>query len=110
MKINKILFGIGLGIIAGILDIIPMIYQKLTWDANLSAFSMWVIVGFILSISEFKLKGILKGIVISILILLPSAILIGWKEPISLIPILIMTLVLGGLLGYFIEKVGKIKK
>ena len=109
MKTNKILYGIGFGAIAGILDVIPMIIQKLTWDANLSAFSMWVIVGFILSVSEFKLKGIFKGITVSFLILLPTAILIGRKEPISLIPILVMTLILGSLLGYFIEKFGSDK-
>jgi len=33
---------------------------------------------------------------------LPCAILIGWKEPKSLIPILAMTIVLGGLLGWMI--------
>ena len=37
-KNNKIKIGIFFGIIAGIIDIIPMIIQKLTWDANLSAF------------------------------------------------------------------------
>lgn len=109
MKANKIRYGIGIGIIAGILDVIPMILQKLTWDANLSAFSMWVIIGFILAISELKLNGIFKGIMVSFLILLPSAILIGWKEPISLVPISVMTLILGSLLGYFIDKFGSDK-
>ena len=109
MKANKIRYGIGIGIIAGILDVIPMILQKLTWDANLSAFSMWVIIGFILAISELKLKGIFKGIMVSFLILLPSAILIGWKEPISLVPISVMTLILGSLSGYFIDKFGNAK-
>lgn len=106
MKANKIGYGIGFGVIAGILDVIPMILQKLTWDANLSAFSMWVIIGFILSVSELKLNSIFKGIMVSFLILLPSAILIGWKEPISLIPISVMTLILGSLSGYFIDKFG----
>jgi len=106
MRKNKILCGIVFGAIAGVLDLIPMIIQKISWDANLSAFSMWVIIGFILSVTEFKLKGILKGITVSLLILLPTAILIGWNEPVSLIPIIGMTLILGSLLGYFIDKVG----
>ena len=108
MKKKNIIYGIGLGAIAGILDVIPMFIQKLTWDANLSAFSMWVVIGFILSTTKINIKGVLKGILISFLILLPTAILIGWQEPISLIPISIMTLILGGLLGYFIDKVNKI--
>ena len=110
MKKNKMCYGIGFGIIAGILDVIPMLIQKLTWDANLSAFSMWVIAGFILSITDIKLKGILKGIIISFLLLIPSAILIAWQEPISLIPITVMTLILGCLLGYFVDKFVNNKK
>jgi len=101
---KRILKGILLGTVAGILDMIPMIIQGLTWDANLSAFSMWVVIGFILSVSYIKLPGAVKGILISFLVLLPSAILIGWNEPVSLVPISGMTLVLGGFLGFAIEK------
>lgn len=100
---NKLL-GVGFGTIAGIVDVIPMIFQKLTWDANISAFSMWVIVGLIISSIDFKLNSIVKGILISFMILLPSAILIAWKEPFSMIPISMMTLILGGGLGYFIDR------
>ena len=100
---QKILIGIGLGAIAGIIDVIPMIIQKLTWDANIAAFSMWVVVGLFISLIDLKIFSGLKGIVIAFIILLPSAILIGWKEPISLIPISIMTLILGFLLGLIIE-------
>ena len=106
-KISKIKTGIIFGIIVGAIDVIPMIFQKLTWDANLSAFSLWVIAGFMISTSNLKIKGVFKGILISFLILLPVAILIGWKEPTTLIPIFIMTLILGGLLGYFINRFGE---
>lgn len=101
---NKIMCGTGLGVIAGVLDVIPMVLQKLTWDANLSAFSMWVVIGFILSITDIKLRGVFKGILISYITILPCAILIGWQDPASLIPISVMTLILGSLLGYFIDK------
>lgn len=83
---------------------IPMIIQNLTWDANISSFLMWVVIGFILSIVELKMNSILKGFLISYLILLPAAILIGWKEPVSLVPIIIMTTILGGALGYLIYR------
>jgi hypothetical protein len=98
------LIGIAFGTIAGILDVIPMIIQKLSWDANLSAFSMWVVVGFIMSSIDLKFSSVIKGIIVSFLILLPTAILIVWKEPFSLLPISIMTLILGGGLGFAIDK------
>lgn len=103
---SKILVGIMAGTVAGVLDLVPMLAQKLTWDANLSAFLLWVISGFLISITNLKLPPVLKGVVISFLVLTPSAVLIGWKEPLSLLPISIMTLILGGLLGYVIEKWG----
>jgi hypothetical protein len=106
---KKIIAGLVLGLAAGIIDVIPMILQKLTWDANLSALAMWIIAGFLISTSELKLNSILKGMLISFLILTPSAILIGWQEPMSLIPISIMTLVLGAFLGFTINKIGKTK-
>lgn len=96
-----------MGIIAGIIDVVPMVFQELTWDANLSAFTLWVIAGFMIATSNLKLNGVLKGVLISFLILTPAAILIGWQEPMSLIPIGVMTLILGSLLGYFIERLGR---
>lgn len=108
---NKILFGLFLGILAGIIDIIPMLIQKLPWDANFSAFAMWIVVGFFVSVVEIKIPSVLKGILLSVLALLPSAILICWEEPKSLVPILIMTTLLGGLLGYTFNKFAiRIKK
>lgn len=101
---RTILIGIFLGIAAGIIDVIPMIIKKLTWDANISAFLMWVIVGFFIATIDLNMNPILKGILIALLVLAPCAILIGWKEPKSLIPILSMTLILGGLLGFLIPR------
>jgi hypothetical protein len=103
---KKINLGIILGILAGVIDIIPMLLQKLSLDANLSAFCLWIISGFLISTTNLKINSILKGIVISFLVLIPSAFIIGWNEPISLLPIAVMTLILGSLLGYLIDKFG----
>lgn len=104
---RKFVLGLAFGVVVGIIDLIPMILQNLTWDANLSAFLLWVVSGFLISVSNLKLKGPLKGLLISFMVLLPSAVLIGWKEPVSLVPIFIMTLILGSILGFLIEKYGK---
>lgn len=104
MTMKKIQIGIIFGAVAGIMDVIPMIIQKLTWDANLSAFIMWIVVGFLISVIGLKMNSISKGILTAFLVLLPTAILIGWNDPASLIPIVIITTVLGGLLGFIIQK------
>jgi len=101
---KRIFIGVILGILAGVIDVIPMLIQKLTWDANLSAFSLWVISGFLIASSNLKFNSIIKGILISFLVLIPALIIIAWKEPTSLIPICIMTLILGSTLGFSVEK------
>lgn len=102
---KRILTGLLLGLIAGIIDVIPMILQHLTWDANLSAFSMWIIIGFFMSITQFSIKGMGKGLLISLCILFPTLFIIGWNEPYSLIPIITMTAILGCLLGLLYQKI-----
>ncbi|HBF87144.1 MAG TPA: hypothetical protein DDX39_00775 [Bacteroidales bacterium] len=106
---NKKSIGLILGVVAGIIDVTPMIIQGLTWDANFSALSMWIIIGFFIASVDLKINPVLKGILISFLTLIPSSFIIAWHEPISLIPISIMTLVLGSLLGFTIDKFSKKK-
>jgi hypothetical protein len=104
---NNIVIGLLLGVIAGVLDVIPMLLQRLTWDANLSAFFLWVVSGFMLATSNLRLHPVLKGIVIPFICLLPSIFIIGWNEPLSLAPIGVMTLILGALLGFAYGKLSK---
>lgn len=101
---KKIKIGLLLGIIAGVIDVAPMIIKKLPLEANLSAFVMWFVVGLFMPLIDIKaktiFKNILKGIGISFLMVAPVAILVAFAEPKSLIPIGIMTLVLGSFLGF----------
>ncbi len=80
---KRILIGLIVGMIAGIIDVIPMI---------------------LIATNTLNIPGIIKGVVIAFMVLTPSAILIGWNEPLSLVPICIMTLVLGSLSGLGIDK------
>lgn len=104
---KNIMIGLLLGVVMGVLDVIPMVIQRLTWDANLSAFFLWIVSGFMLATSNLKLQSTLKGIVIAFLCLLPSVFIIGWEDPVSLAPIGIMTLILGALLGFSYGKLAK---
>ena len=104
---RRITIGVLIGAVAGVLDVIPMLLQGITWDANLSAFSLWIVVGFMVATSNLNLASALKGIVISVLCLLPLAFVIGWQVPVSLIPIFIITLILGALVGFVFHKAVK---
>jgi len=99
--------GLLLGTAAGIIDVIPMILQKLTWDANLSAFSMWIVIGFLLSITNLKIKGVLKGIAIAFIVIIPTLFIISWHNPKVLLIVLPMTFILSSLLGFTYDKIAK---
>ncbi|AEJ19891.1 hypothetical protein [Gracilinema caldarium] len=102
---SKLFKYIIIGVSLGLIDVIPMFIMKLTWDANISAFSMWVIISFILYYNNLKLNQIVKSIIVSFLVLLPNAILIGWNNPINLFPVIIMTLLLSTIMGFFTGRI-----
>ena len=84
-----------------------MLIMKLGWDANLSAFSLWVVNGILIASIDWKINPILKGIIISFMVLLPISIIIGSRNILDLIPILTMTLFLGRSLGYLVGRMEK---
>ncbi|MBC8553390.1 MAG: hypothetical protein H8D23_27540 [Candidatus Brocadiales bacterium] len=104
---SKMVLGLLLGVVMGVLDVILMVMQGLTWDANLSAFFLWVVSGFMLATSNLKLQPIWKGVAIAFLCLMPSVFIIGWNDPLALIPIGVMTLILGALLGFSYGRLAK---
>ena len=98
-RMRRAALGALIGIAAGVLDVVPMIARGLPWSADVSAFTMWVVVGVLVAVTELKLPGAVHGIVIAFLVLTPSAVLIGAAEPMSLLPISLMTLLLGSAVG-----------
>ena len=101
---TKLSAAIIIGVIAGIIDVLPMIAQKLNWYANISAFVFWVIMSIIISYSSIGFRGWFKGLVIAELSVIPIEILVMQNELAAVIPILFMTALLGSLVGIFSEK------
>lgn len=106
-KLTKTVTGIIFGVIFGIVDIIPMIFMKMTWDTLLSAFFMCVIGGFLIATSTLKLNNILRGMVIFFLIAFPMMIIVGAGAPKELLPMVFTNLIIGSLMGYFIGRFGE---
>lgn len=102
---NKLIKFLVVGVIIGIIDVIPMILMKLTWDANISAFTMWVVISYFVYCNNQNINQIIKSIIISFLVLIPNAIIIGWNNPMGLVPVIIMTLILSILMGFITGKI-----
>jgi len=76
-----------------------MIIQKLDKHTNWSAFSHWVIMGIIISYIQLPLDPWLKGLVIAELSAIPVIIMVAKVDKKAIIPILVMSAILGILVG-----------
>ena len=89
-----------IGMIAGAIDILPMIKMKLDRHSIASAFVFYFILPFvILDIDLFGLVWWLKGGVTGLAMALPIIIMVAKEDKKSAPPMLIMSAVLGTLIG-----------
>lgn len=92
---NSILIALLIGIIAGILDVIPMIIQKLDKQANWSAFFHWIALGLIIPFIDWNITPWLKGLIIGEISSIPIMILVFSDDKKAIIPIAISSAILG---------------
>jgi hypothetical protein len=92
---KQIIIALIIGIVAGIVDIVPMIIQKLEKRASLSAFTHWVFLGLIIPFVNWGIQSWLKGLIIGILASIPVLIIITDKDKKSMVPVLLFSAVLG---------------
>jgi hypothetical protein len=96
---NKIFIALIIGIIAGTIDVVPMIIKGIDKYACISAFVQWIVLGLIIPYVNWDIQPWLKGLIIAEISALPIMILVFAKEPKSLIPIMIFSAILGILVG-----------
>jgi hypothetical protein len=94
------LIGALIGVVAGIIDVVPMLWQRLPWRADLSAFLQWVVLGVIIAHIEMRVPGWLKGLIVSELAAAPILILVTHANSLHALPIVIMSAILGCLVGW----------
>ncbi len=74
---NNILIALGLGIAAGIIDVIPMIISKQEKSACASAFMHWLVLGLIIPFINWGMAPWLSGIMIALLCAIPVMIMVS---------------------------------
>lgn len=105
---RTILFTILIGLVAGLIDILPMLKMKLDKSAIWSAFIFYFIMPFIILNTElFGMAWWLKGGVIALALALPVIIIVSKDDKKSVPPMVLMSVLLGtliGVAGHFIIK------
>ncbi len=92
---SDIFIALMIGIIAGIIDVIPMIIQKMEKSANLSAFFHWIVLGLIIPFVSWNIAAWLKGLIIAELSAIPVLFMVASQDKKAILPITIMSAILG---------------
>ena len=98
-EMNDILIALTIGIIAGIIDVIPMIIQKMEKAANLSAFFHWLVLGLIIPFVSWNIAPWLKGLIIAEISAIPVLFMVATDDKKAILPITIMSAILGIAVG-----------
>lgn len=103
---REILLTLLIGIVAGIIDILPMLKMKIDKYSMVSAFVHYLIVPFfIFNTQFFSMAWWFKGGVLNLFLAVPVIILAAKDGKNSVLPMLIMSVVLGtviGMVGHFL--------
>lgn len=97
---NTLLLSIIVGLVIGIIDIIPMIIQKLPRHSTISAFLFYFFITIVIFHTDIPyLSWWLEGVLISIAMMSPLLILVGATDKKPLPIITINSMVLGALIS-----------
>jgi hypothetical protein len=96
---NDFLIAIIIGLVAGLIDVTPMIILKLEKVANISAFVHYFVLGLIIPFVGWDIAPWIKGIIISVLSALPVMIIVYPKDKKAIIPMIVFSLILGAGIG-----------
>ena len=96
---NDLLIAIIIGLVAGLIDVTPMVIMKLEKVANISAFVHYFVLGLIIPFVDWEMAPWLKGVIISFLSAIPVMIIVYPKDKKAIIPMIIFSIILGAGIG-----------
>ncbi len=88
-----------IGLIAGLIDVIPMLIRKLDKRDSISAFIHYFALGLIIPFVNWEMAPWIKGIIIALLTSIPIMIIVHPKDKKAIIPMMLFSLILGAGIG-----------
>ena len=100
---TKLLIALGIGFIAGGLDIIPMLKKPIPRASIYSLFFQWVLIALAITYVEWYAQGWLRGLVIAELGMIPFMFQAYHRNTKAVIPIALSAAPLGMLMGVVLD-------
>ncbi|MDA3929886.1 MAG: hypothetical protein PF541_13120 [Prolixibacteraceae bacterium] len=97
---NQLLIAILIGLIAGTIDALPMLIQKMDRMACISAFGHYLVLGLIIPFIHWEISGWLTGVIVSVLSSIPVMTMVIPKEKKAFLPMLFSAILLGAAIGW----------
>ena len=104
---RKILASFIIGMIAGLIDIAPGVIRGVDLHITLAGFTFWMMMGPAIAFVSLPVKDWLKGLIVASLLSSPGTILISVIAPDSAFPMIVLTIVLGSMVGFLTGKYAK---
>ena len=104
---RKFYLSIILGTLAGIIDVIPMVLQKLDIFSIISALTQWILASIVINYIDFQIKPWLKGFIVAEALAIPIMVLVMKSGFFTIVPIMIMCAILGSIVGIISSKLEK---
>ena len=96
---NNFLIAVIIGLIAGLIDIIPMIIRKLNKRDTISAFVHYFALGLIIPFVNWPIAPWITGVIIALLTAVPVMIIVYPRDKKAIMPMIIFSLILGAGIG-----------
>ena len=104
---QKLLVSLLIGFLAAIIDITPGVIRGIDLRITLTGFSFWVLMGPTIAFISLPMKDWLKGLVVASLLSIPGTILMSLVDPSTVLPIFLLALALGSLVGFLTGRYAK---
>lgn len=101
---RKMVLGLLIGAVLGVVNVAPLLFQELDISVVISNYVIWLVAGFVLSIAQLKMKHVMQGVLIALIVSASSLVYIAASGVAALVWTLIWTVLSGGLMGIFYEK------
>lgn len=99
VDMNDFVIAVIIGLIAGLIDVIPMLIRKLDKRDSISAFIHYFALGLIIPFVNWEMTPWIKGIIIALLTSIPIMIIVYPKDKKAIIPMILFSLILGAGIG-----------
>jgi len=104
MKKTSIIILIGL--VLGILDLIPLFLANAPLFNMVSIIAFWLCATLFIYKTKFFNNNAINGLIIAVLLMIPMALAVSASNPKDFLPMMVMAIILGPISGILLNKFG----